>query len=206
MFRHQPAPKIITFDCYGTLVEWREVLREAVLAVLERRGAGGTDARLVLDAFSTHAHRMEPLVPYRRYKEILRASFGAAFADYDVPVSREDLEEIVESTKRRGPHPETKAVLARLRERFRLAIFTNSDDDLISHNLRLIEVPIDYVITAEQAQAYKPSRKIFEYGHARMGVTKAELVHVAMSMVLDIQACHQLGDARYLDQPPRGDR
>lgn len=136
---------------------------------------------------------MEQLVPYRRYKEILRASFGAAFADYDVPVSREDLEEIVESTKRRGPHPETKAVLARLRERFRQAIFTNSDDDLISHNLRLIEVPIDYVITAEQAKAYKPSRKIFEYGHARMGVTKDEVVHVAMSMVLDIQACHPLG-------------
>jgi 2-haloacid dehalogenase len=101
--------------------------------------------------------------------------------------------EVAESTKRMGPHPETKAVLEELRQRVRLAIVTNSDDDLIRHNLRLIEVPIDYVITAEQAQAYKPSRKIFEYGLSRMGATKDEVVHVAMSMVLDIQACHQLG-------------
>ena len=196
MSRHRPAPKIVTFDCYGTLVEWREVLREVVLAVLARRGAGETNPYRVLDvldAFSRHAHRMQESIPHRRYHEILRVGFGAAFADCGVRVSRDDIEEVAESTKRMGPHPETKAVLARLRERFRLAIFTNSDDDLISHNLRLIQVPIDYVITAEQAQAYKPSRRIFEYGHARMGVTTEEVVHVAMSMVLDIQACHQLG-------------
>jgi len=185
------APEIITFDCYGTLVEWHEVLAESVLAVLERRGTHRADGRLLLDTFSRHAHRLEQF-PYRPYKEILRASLGAAFADHDVPVSPQDIEAIAASTKRMGPHPETKAVLARLRERFRLAIITNSDDDLIVHNLRLIEVPIDYVITAEQAQAYKPSPRIFEYAHARMGVTTAEVVHVAMSMALDIQACHQL--------------
>ena len=88
---------------------------------------------------------------------------------------------------------EVPGALRRLRERYQLAIITNSDDDLIAHNVKKIGVPIDYVVTAEQAQAYKPARQIFQHAHRTMGVTKDETVHVAMSMVLDMQACHELG-------------
>lgn len=92
-----------------------------------------------------------------------------------------------------GPHPEVPDALRRLRERYKLALFTNSDEDLIVHNVARLSVPIGFVITAERAQAHKPSPQIFEHGYRTMGVTKDETVHVAMGMLLDMKACHELG-------------
>lgn len=103
------------------------------------------------------------------------------------------MERLATAIPTMGPHPEVPDALRRLSERYKLAIFTNSDDDLIVHNVARIGVPIDFVITAERAQAYKPARQIFEYGYRTMGVTKDETVHVAMGMFLDMKACHDLG-------------
>lgn len=92
-----------------------------------------------------------------------------------------------------GPHPEVPDALRRLRERYQLAIFTNSDDDLVAPAVAHIGLSFDYVITAEQAKAYKPSRQFFEYAYRTMGVTKDETVHVAMGMYWDMKARHELG-------------
>ncbi|WP_307276088.1 HAD family hydrolase [Phyllobacterium ifriqiyense] len=81
-----------------------------------------------------------------------------------------------------GPHPELPDVLRRLRERYKLAIFTNSDDDLIALAVARIGVPFDYVFTPEQAHAYKPPRQLCEYAYRRIDVTPAQTVHVAMGM------------------------
>lgn len=192
-FTLEPAPKVISFDCYGTLVRWREVLHDSIGAVLARHGAQAIDPFDLLDTFSAHARKLEAGPQHLLYKAVLRQGFARAFADHAVAASADDIEAVAESIKTMGPHPETAEVLRRLRSRYRLAIFTNSDDDLIAHSIRLLGVPIDHVITAEQARAYKPSRHIFEHAHRVMGVTRDETVHVAMSMVLDMQACHALG-------------
>jgi len=192
-FLLDPPPRIITFDCYGTLVRWEEVLREAIAEVLVASGRPGLDAGLVLERFSAHARPLQQAKPHRLYKTILPEGFAKAFAELEMPVKAGDIDRVTDALTRMGPHPETQDVLRRLRTRYKLAIFTNSDEDLIAHSVRLLEVPIDYVITAESAQAYKPSRAIFEYGHRRMAVDKDEVVHVAMSMELDMQACHELG-------------
>ena len=92
-----------------------------------------------------------------------------------------------------GPHPEVPEALRRLRERYKLAIFTNSDDELIAPTIASIGVPFDHVITVEQAQHYKPSRQLFEFGYRAMGVASDDTVHVAMGMYWDMKACHDLG-------------
>lgn len=191
-FSLEPAPKVISFDCYGTLVRWREVLHEAIGAVLAHHGSG-LDPFVLLDAYSAAARPLQNGAEYLGYKEILRRGYATAFAQHGIPATAEEIEAIVQSIRTMGPHPETVDVLRRLKTRYRLAIFTNSDDDLIEHNVRLLQVPIDHVITAQQARAYKPSRQIFEHAHRAMGVTKEETVHVAMSLELDMQACKQLG-------------
>ena len=127
------------------------------------------------------------------YKAILRQGFSAAFRDHGVAASADDVEQAAESIKPMRPRPDTVEALTRLKARYRLAIFTNSDDDLIAHNLRLLGVPFDHVITAEQARAYKPDRRLFEYSWHAMGVDRSETVHVAMGMEIDMQACHALG-------------
>lgn len=188
-----PPPQIITFDCYGTLVQWRERFHESIGAVLHAHGAKDIDPFTVLATFSKHSSRMGKEKPHRIYKQILRDAFTAAYAEFGIAPSEPEIESMVDTLKKMGPHPETTEVLKKLRTRYKLGIFTNSDDDLIVYAVRSLGVPIDFVITAEQAGAYKPARRIFEYGHAQMGVTTSDVVHVAQSLDLDMQACHELG-------------
>lgn len=194
MFTLNPAPKVITFDCYGTLVQWYEVLLREIEAILSARGwDGAARASEVLDTFSAHGRRLTAEKPHRLYKDILRTGFRAALREHGFDPSNDEVERIASSVPTMGPHPEVPGVLRRLRERYQLAIFTNSDEALIVHNVEKIGVPFDYVVTAERAQAYKPSGQMFEYAYRTMGVTKDETVHVAMGMFWDMKACHELG-------------
>ena len=192
LFKLDPAPKIITFDCYGTLVQWYEVLLRELEAVLVAQGRDKAEASAILDTFSRHSRRLELERPHRLYKEILRTGFHAALKEHGLDDHERDVERLANAIATMGPHPEVPDALRRLRGSYKLAIFTNSDEDLIVHNVARIGVPIDYVITAERAQAYKPSRQLFEHAYETMGVTKDETVHVAMGMFLDMKACHEL--------------
>lgn len=192
-FSLHPAPKVITFDCYGTLVQWYEVLLREIGAVLAAHGRDIAGAAGVLETFSQHSRRLEAERPHRLYKDILRTGFRAALTDHGLAPDEDAVERLATSIPTMGPHPEVPGALRRLRERYKLAVFTNSDDDIISHNVARLGVPIDFVITAERARAYKPSRQIFEYGYRTMGVTRDETLHVAMGMFLDMKACHDLG-------------
>lgn len=192
-FNLETAPKVVTFDCYGTLVQWHEVLLREIGMVLAKHGEIGVDASVILDCFSAHGRRLTAERPHRLYKDILRIGFAAAFHEHGIDVTSDDIERIALSPTTMGPHPEVPDVLRRLRERYKLAIFTNSDDDLIAPTVAGIGVPFDYVITAEQAQAYKPSRQLFEYAYRTMDVRPEETVHVAMGMYWDMKARHELG-------------
>ncbi|MET0745089.1 MAG: haloacid dehalogenase type II [Microvirga sp.] len=193
MFKLDPAPKVITFDCYGTLVQWYEVLLREIGVTLAAHHASGASAAAILDSFSAQGRRLTAERPHRLYKDILRIGFAAAFREHGLTPSGDEIERIASSPMTMGPHPEVPGVLRRLREHYKLAIFTNSDDDLIAPTVARIGVPFDDVITAEQAQAYKPSRRLFEYAYRRMGVTPDETVHVAMGMYWDMKARHELG-------------
>jgi 2-haloacid dehalogenase len=193
IFKLDPAPKVITFDCYGTLVQWHEVLLREIGATLAKHDTGGASASAILDSFSAQGRRLTAERPHRLYKDIMRIGFAAAFGEHGLTPSADEIEGIASSPMTMGPHPEVPDVLRRLRERYKLAIFTNSDDDLIAPTVARIGVPFDYVITAEQARAYKPSPQLFEYAYHTMGVTPNETVHVAMGMYWDMKACHELG-------------
>jgi 2-haloacid dehalogenase len=149
-FNLDPAPKVITFDCYGTLVQWYEVLLREIGAVLVAQGRGAAGASEVLDTFSQNSRRFESERPHRLYNEILRIAFRAALAEHGLAPNEGDVERLATAIPRMGPHPEVPDALQRLSERYKLAIFTNSDEDLIVHNVARIGVPIDFVITAEQ--------------------------------------------------------
>ena len=193
MFSLHPAPKVITFDCYGTLVQWYEVLGREIATTLAAHGRDAATAPDILESFSAQGRRLTAEFPHRLYKDILRAGFAAAFREHGLTPDASEIERIATSPKTMGPHPEVPDALRRLRERYRLAIFTNSDDDLIAPTVARIGVHFDHVITAEQAQAYKPSRHLFEYAYRTMGVMPEETVHVAMGMYWDMKARHELG-------------
>ena len=195
----EPAikPKFITFDCYGTLVQWHHALRAGVAAVLAAHGEvtnadEGAVADLV-EALRTVSMERQQRQPFCEYKSILQTSLREVMAGKGVAERPDDGETLLSHLRIIPPHPDVPAVLQRLRAQYRLAIISNTDDDLITGTVATIGVPIDYVITAQQAKAYKPDHRLFRHAYDVIGVTPEETLHVGMGQVTDLKVCHELG-------------
>lgn len=198
MLKLDPAPKVITFDCYGTLVQWHRAVREAALAVLSRHLREGEDsaedeAAALADRLRRVATTQQQRPPFRSYKSVLRSSLDEALAEAGYTATMDDQETLLSILRRIEPHPEVPAALNLLRARYRLAIISNTDDDLIAGTVAAIGTPIDFIVTAQQAQAYKPDHRLFLHAYAAMGVTKNQTVHVGMGQFTDLKVCHELG-------------
>ena len=190
-----PMPKIITFDCYGTLVQWHRTMRDAAGSVLSAHGTDFSDAQAasLADGIRSTAVVHQQREPYRTYASVLRSSLDEALAAAGHAATEEDHRALWSILSRIAPHPDTPAALARLRTRYRLGIISNTDDELIAGTLAAIGTPVDFVFTAQQAMAYKPDHQLFEYAHVRMKVTKDETIHVAMGQFSDLKVCNELG-------------
>jgi len=197
MARLVPKPKWITFDCYGTLVQWHAALRRAIRAVLaeHRETFGWDDTRLteLVGALRTVSMAQQARSPYRDYKTVLRSSLNEIMSQQGLSSGPRDGEALLSFLREIPPHPEVPAALARLRRHFRLAIISNTDDDLIAGTVASLGVPIDFVATAQQAHAYKPQHRLFRHAHAEIGVAPDETVHVGMGQVTDLKVCHEMG-------------
>ena len=196
MLTLDPLPKIITFDCYGTLVQWHEAMRQAVGAILKGRlpaDALNRQVSTVADRLREIAVELQQQPPFRNYEAILQASLTRALSEAGYEATAADFETLRATLSEIAPHPDVPAALARLREQYRLAIISNTADDLIANTVRAIGVPIDFVITADQAQAYKPDHRLFLHAYSVMNVTRDETVHVGMGQFTDLKVCDELG-------------
>jgi 2-haloacid dehalogenase len=183
-------PTWITFDCYDTLVEFPidRVTRE----ILGTR-ADSIDIDAFLAAFEALRFRTTTSGPYRPYHDVLRDTLAQTMRDYGLTYQDSDGDALLAAVPTWGPFPEVPPALERLRQQCKLAIITNSDDDIMAGNVANIGVPIDRVITAEQARAYKPSLVIFHYALGALECEPDELVHVAQGFEYDIVPAHALG-------------
>lgn len=196
MLSLEPSPKVITFDCYGTLVQWHRALRDAARSVLFAHvgmTAPAESAAALANEIRARAVANQQRPPYREYRAILRSSLEEALGAAGHVAIEADHRALWSALSRIAPHPDTLAALARLRTRYRLAIISNTDDDLIAGTVAAIGTPVDFVITAQQARAYKPDHRLFEHAYARMQVTKDETIHVGMGQFTDLKVCTELG-------------
>ncbi|MCJ2067053.1 haloacid dehalogenase type II [Methylobacterium sp. J-088] len=196
MLHLQPVPKVITFDCYGTLVRWHDTVRSAARAILAGRVVE-TDAQdrsaALADRLRGAAVERQQRPPFCDYKSVLRSALSEALSGFGLSARSEDEDTLLAILSRIEPHPEVPTALDRLRERYQLAIISNTDDDLIAGTVAAIGVPIDFVVTAEQARAYKPDHRLFLHAYHTIGVTKDETIHVGMGQFTDLKVCHELG-------------
>ena len=172
MLKLNPPPKIITFDYYGTLVQWRRAMRQAARAILSahsREGDTEDQAATLADKLREVAMTQQQHPPFRDYQAILHSSLDQALADFGCTASLNGQETLLSILRRIEPHPEVAAVLNRLRAHYQLAIISNTDDDLIVGTVAAIGIPIDFVIRAQQARAYKPDHRLFLHAHSVMG-------------------------------------
>jgi 2-haloacid dehalogenase len=183
--------EILTFDCYGTLINWEDGILDCLHGILAAHGKNIDDATILrlYGDFEASAEQGE----YRRYREVLQSvvrQFGErlGFAPTDGEVR--SLPESLPSWK---PWPDTVTALRELHNQFRLAIVSNVDDNLFAGTRPRLGVEFDQVITAQQAGAYKPSLKMFELALSRIGVPAHRVLHIGQSIYHDVIPAQSLG-------------
>jgi 2-haloacid dehalogenase len=189
------AIRVITFDFYGTLVQWHEAVEAAFAEILRRHKRFDAPRQIasMLHDFHTEGRRLRDTPPWRPYRDVLRESIAFAMEKAGLKPDPADIEGMIARLSNIPAHPEVPAALAKLKKKYRLAAISNTDDDIIAGSVPNLGVELDAVITAQQAQAYKPDPRLFRHAHQQLGVELHEVVHVAMSQALDMSVCKALG-------------
>lgn len=184
--------ELISFDCYGTLIDWESGILAAMQPVIERHElVSSSDEILAAYARGESAVEAEGWRPYR---EVLRRTFASMAKDLGFSPRHDELEQLERSLPTWHPFPDTVASLRRLKAAgHRLVIISNVDDDLFAATAQRLEVELDGVITAAQARAYKPSPAMFELAFARLGRPPERFLHAAQSRFHDIGTARRLG-------------
>jgi 2-haloacid dehalogenase len=183
--------EILTFDCYGTLIDWEAGLLSALRRILSAHGKKIDDATL-LELYGNFEQRSEQgaFHPYREVLQSVVQQFGDELGFVPTVAESRSLPDSMAVWK---PWPDTVAALRQLKSRYRLAIVSNVDDDLFAATRPQLEVEFDEIITAQQAQAYKPSLKIFELALARIQAPAHRILHVGQSIYHDVIPAQALG-------------
>lgn len=182
-------PRVIIFDCYGTLVRWPETLRVVFDSLLP----GGGGAEFHKDFSALHVELKD--AGYRPYSEVLQLALQGTMrrhglADFDAAYAR-----LMHAIRAIPPYPDVLPALRLLAGKVRLAIISNTEDALIAESVRGLEVALE-VITAEQARAFKPDHRLFSFAHARLGVQGSDVLHVGAGLATDMVPAFELGLAR----------
>jgi 2-haloacid dehalogenase len=181
----------VTFDCYGTLVDWWTGMGDAAEAV------AGDRAAEVLDSYHAHELILEAERPAHSYKHVLREGLRRAADELGVDLSGDGDGAFVNTWTEMPVFGDVGPALAALRDAgWKLAILTNCDDDLIAETRTHIPGEFDMVVTAEQVGSYKPDLVHFHEFRKRSGVRKGEWVHAACSWMHDIHPAARLGIPR----------
>lgn len=182
---------VLTFDCYGTLIDWETGIWQALQPTLAGHGVSlAQDEALELyGELEAAAERGE----YREYKAVLRQVLAGLGARLGFTPSEAELATFSQSVKDWPAFPDSARALGALKTKYQLAIISNIDDDLFAYSAQRLQVPFDWVITARQARSYKPSLNNFRVAFERMGVPQNRILHVAQSLYHDIVPAKALG-------------
>lgn len=184
--------RVVTFDCYGTLVDWEGGVASFLYDMALRNVGTSDQAAAVLPSAAGLRERWERIQfgliagAYRPYKEVLAESLAILAAQYGWPATQADKEAFLRSMRSWQPFPDTRPALKAARARgVRLVIISNTDQDIIAHTLRHLEVPFEKVITAEDCRAYKPDPSVFRRAVEVIGTQPDRILHVAFGFEYD---------------------
>ncbi len=185
----------LTFDCYGTLIDWETGILAALRPWSERVGTTA-DGDALLAAFGRHENRIQQITPGALYPELLRAGALAIAADFGAPMGDDEADAFAASVKDWPAFPDSAEALAYLKRHYKLVILSNVDNASFAHSNAKLGVEFDAVFTAEDIGSYKPDLNNFHTmldGLAAEGVAKGEILHTAQSLYHDIAPANRLG-------------
>jgi 2-haloacid dehalogenase len=186
-----PLPKAITFDCYGTLIDWEQEIQRFFAHQLASKGIQGIDIR----ALQRHweAVQFEFIQQYHPYRQVLRETMAKAFQDFGLPCAEADIETFANSMGQWQPFPDTQASLRELQKYVKVVLITNTDDAIIAQTQTHLGIAPDEIITAEQAGAYKPQHQGFHLARTRLGLDKKDIWHAGFGFKYDVVPATELG-------------
>jgi 2-haloacid dehalogenase len=194
------AIRLITFDCYGTLIDWESGMLDSLRSMFFHQGERPEDAEL-LSAYGDVEAEIEA-GPYLPYRQVLSRTVQEMGRRLYVPISEEQGARFARALTRWKPFPDTNTALQAMKKKFRLGIISNIDDDLFAQTRKMLEVEFDFVITAQEVQSYKPSPRNFEEALRRGRVSKDQMLHAGQSLYHDIAPANALGIRNvWVDRP-----
>lgn len=185
------AFEVLTFDCYGTLIDWETGIWETLRPVLANHRIDITSDR-ALELYAELEAEAEG-GEYREYKTVLRMVLEGFGSRLGFVPSQVELQRFSESVKDWPAFPDSAPALQALKKKYKLAIISNIDDDLFAFSARRLQTQFDWVITAQQAKSYKPSLNNFRLAFERIGLPTSKILHVAQSLYHDIAPARTLG-------------
>jgi len=183
--------RLLSFDCYGTLIDWETGIFSALRPILAAHGKTVADSELLrlYSELESDAERGD----FRPYREVLQCVVRGLGKRLAFTPTEAEICSLPESLPNWLPFPDTVAALQKLKSRYKLAVISNVDDDLFAYTARRLEVPFDFVVTAHQAGAYKPSLPMFTLAQQRTAVAPSQWLHVAQSIYHDVIPARSLG-------------
>ena len=194
----------ISFDCYGTLVDWETGISMAVSEVLEAHGLSRTKAE-VLSLFAEVEPRVQSSGSFKEYRQVLREVMALVGAELSLRLTDSELGCLADTLPGWPVFPEVPAALEALQSRYKLAIISNVDDELFAGTAEMLGVRFDAVTTSQQVGSYKPDLRNFNAASSRMAVSKHTWLHVAESLYHDVGPANRLGIASvWVNRADRG--
>ena len=182
----------LTFDCYGTLVDWERGLLEALGPLLAAHDASGAGDDELLERFGRAESEVQA-GPFRSYRAVLEQVVRRLGSDLGFTPTDEEASAFAASVSRWPPFPDTVPALRALERRYRLAVVSNVDDDLFAGSAAQLGVAFDQVVTAQQVGSYKPAPAHFHEALRRLALPRDRVLHVAQSLYHDVAPAKALG-------------
>lgn len=185
-------PKAITFDCYGTLIDWESAVADFFARLLQQVGRSDLNPRQLQRDWEEIQFRAIQ-GPYRPYRLILRDTMAQALQDHHLPYSEADADAFAASMGTWAPFPDTVQAVRHLQKHVRVVLITNTDDTIIQETQRQLGLDFDDIITAEQAHAYKPDVRPFKLAQERLNLSREAVWHAGFGFKYDVLPASRLG-------------
>jgi 2-haloacid dehalogenase len=183
-------PKMMSFDVFGTLISVRDSSYGAFQRILDEVGAGNLDVRTFWEYWE-HRNIRHYWEPYRTYREICKLSLAESFAHFGIAGESRLINHYFDAFAKFSLYDDVIPTLDRLSRRYKLAVVSNIDDDLLA--LTPLKRNFDLVCTAERAKGYKPDGALFRYLIDHAGVAKLDILHSGQSQFTDLVGGKPLG-------------
>jgi len=187
--------KALTFDCYGTLIDWESGMIEGLRPLVSRvQRALKRDE--ILEAHARHESAQQKYTPAMRYRDLLPIVYRRLAEEWGVSVSLAECATYGKSVQNWPAFEDSASSLQYLKKHFKLVILSNVDNESFAHSNAKLQVEFDAIITAEDVGSYKPSSRNFTYMLEKlgdMGVQKDAILHTAESMFHDHKPANEFG-------------